>query len=298
MSRQVWGTFSVRDHCAPRAFVAEAIMYDRLVVPVPPDERERSRWIANQWDPDRLDQLLEVLGKRAYQVPWDTHRQENWKERFVAGKSLARDTADWAFAASRTELTQGLPRNVTGVQVVANFPTVTELEQGLGLKRKDAPPQQWTQGHAVAILGCEFLVPADDALTDIDLLREAVEISSETASVRKRAAFWRWQREFFADKGITDQAAIEDAVAEMNDLLQQQKKAIQRKRVKTAVQFTFMAGSIALGLLGGPITPFAVGGAFASIGQFAAERLPSGATEDEPPPLSLVHDARKHFGWK
>ena len=42
MGKQVWGTFSVKDHCDPGAFVAEVMLYDRLVIPNhPTPENER-----------------------------------------------------------------------------------------------------------------------------------------------------------------------------------------------------------------------------------------------------------------
>lgn len=44
MPRELWGTFSVADHLRERAFVAEILLYDRLVIPVPPDDEERGRW--------------------------------------------------------------------------------------------------------------------------------------------------------------------------------------------------------------------------------------------------------------
>jgi hypothetical protein len=34
---QLWGTFSVMDHAREGTFLAEVVMYDRLVIPVPPD---------------------------------------------------------------------------------------------------------------------------------------------------------------------------------------------------------------------------------------------------------------------
>jgi hypothetical protein len=33
---ELWGTFSVKDHLRERAFVAEVLLYDRLVIPRPP----------------------------------------------------------------------------------------------------------------------------------------------------------------------------------------------------------------------------------------------------------------------
>ena len=45
MAFETWGTFAVDDHLGKRAFVADVLLYDRLVIPVP-DARERERWIA------------------------------------------------------------------------------------------------------------------------------------------------------------------------------------------------------------------------------------------------------------
>jgi hypothetical protein len=63
MSRERWGTFSVADHLRPRAFVADVLLYDRLVVPYPPTAEERARWSERerQWRPDLLDAKLDLL---------------------------------------------------------------------------------------------------------------------------------------------------------------------------------------------------------------------------------------------
>jgi hypothetical protein len=36
MARQIWGCYAVADHKKPKAFVADVLLYERLVVPVPP----------------------------------------------------------------------------------------------------------------------------------------------------------------------------------------------------------------------------------------------------------------------
>src|SRR5215469_5514526 len=71
MASQIWGTFSVKDHCQPNAFVREVLLFDRLVLPVPSDAQERSRWShpnpkdpQESWDPDRLDVLRNILGSQ------------------------------------------------------------------------------------------------------------------------------------------------------------------------------------------------------------------------------------------
>ncbi len=297
MGKQVWGTFSVKDHCKPRAFVAEVMLYDRLVIPVPPDDKERARWRDAGWDPERLDKLLMILGERAFTVEWDAERQQRWKARYQAGAEIAQATPEWAFAASRTELTQGLPRHVTGIQVVTNYTSIRELENDLGLKRHADVNFPVYGGTAVAILGHEFLVPDDPHWSYDDLLREAVEVSSERASSRKRASFWRWQREFLGDKGITDQSAIRDAVEEMQDLLEEEKSVIRKKRIHVWTRFAFLTGSVTLGMLGGPLTAMAIGGVFVSVGQFVADKLFEDRGNMTDKPVSLLWDIRKHFGW-
>jgi hypothetical protein len=108
------------------------MLYDKLVIPVPPDDAERKRWVEKGWDPDRLDRLLEILDKRAHLVNWDVERRQRWKTRFDAGADVAQGTGQWAFGATRAELTIGLPTYVTGVQAVTNYASVQELENDLG----------------------------------------------------------------------------------------------------------------------------------------------------------------------
>ncbi len=298
MAKQVWGTFSVRDHSEPNAFVAEVMLYDRLVIPRPPDEKERTRWRDAGWDPELQDQLLKILGERAYVIEWDAARQERWRNRFYGGTEIAQATGEWAFAATRTELTNGLPRNVTGIQAVTNYHSKEELERDLGLRPSMQGEIPLYGGTAVAILAHEFLVPDDPRRTHVDLLKEAVELSSERASRRKRAAFWRWQREFLDDKGITDQNAIEEAVEEMHDLLEEEKAAVRKKRIRTTVQFAFLVGSITLGFVSAPLAPVSVGGAFLSVGGFVADKMLGVQAPDPDKPVSLLRDIRKHFGWQ
>ena len=40
MKTEIWGTFSVKDHLRRRPFVAEVLLYDRLMIPRPPTPQE------------------------------------------------------------------------------------------------------------------------------------------------------------------------------------------------------------------------------------------------------------------
>lgn len=293
MTRQVWATFSVKDHLLPSAFVTEVMLYDRLVIPIPPDDKDQlQRWEKESWDPLQQKKLLDILGDRAYTVPWTEERREKWRTRYGAGTDFERESGDWAFEASRTELTCGLPRHITGIQAVQNYNSLTTLEEDLNLRQSDYP---LSYGTVTAILGHEFLIPCDPRMSHEDLLITAVKLSSEPIYKHKRASFWRWQREFFNDKGFTDLSAIEYAVNEMQTLLEEEKTYIQKKKIKTGLKYVFLIGSLTLGLFGGPLTPVGIGGAFISVGQFLSERLFSESREIKP--VSLFHDARKHFGW-
>jgi hypothetical protein len=79
VAQQLWGTHSVADHCVARAFVADVILYDRVVIPVPPsdDPDEEARWDAN-WNPERQRALLAVLGDFAHTIEWSSELRDEW----------------------------------------------------------------------------------------------------------------------------------------------------------------------------------------------------------------------------
>lgn len=94
MRLQQWGTFSVRDHLKPRAFVAEVLLFDKLVIPRPATQKEMNaegrgepsedqviRWRRNQWDPDHQRDLLDILGEEglAIELPWGRQAERDWR---------------------------------------------------------------------------------------------------------------------------------------------------------------------------------------------------------------------------
>ena len=63
---EVWATYSVKDHCEPRAFIADVMLYDRLVLPVPSNEEvegkpEWVRWEEADWQPYQQQKLIKML---------------------------------------------------------------------------------------------------------------------------------------------------------------------------------------------------------------------------------------------
>lgn len=301
MAKEVWGTFSVKDHLEPRAFVAEVLLYDRLVIPVPPysESEQRGQWAGQGWRPDRLDKLLTILGDRARPVQWDAAWRQIWRDRHEGTRAVADRTGETAFQMTRDVLLQGLPSYVTGVQAVANYASLPDLSTDLGLRPSSKADLHGTPGLFTAILGHEFLYPEDPRRNHEDLLEQAVALSKDRAFVRKRAAFWRWQREFLNDKGIADGHAIKAAVEEMRENLEEVRAALRKEKILTGSRYAFLIGSVGLGFMGAGSTGAmvaAAGGAFLSVGQFIADRILD-APAAEARPASLFHDARRHFGW-
>lgn len=86
MSREVWGTFSVRDHLVEHAFVADVLLYDRLLIPTKPESEDPNEWPA-AWGLERLNRLFGVLGDLAIPIPWTDDRRKEWKRQHDAGQA-------------------------------------------------------------------------------------------------------------------------------------------------------------------------------------------------------------------
>ncbi len=312
MTKELWGTFSVKDHCQPRAFVADVMLYDRLVVPVPPKEpddvreREWKRWEKNGWNPERQKRLLKVLEPLVCTVEWDSEQQEQWKERMVAAEKVSQQIPDYAFGASRTILTMDLPAYVEGVEALGVvYPSLEELEKELGVKGADGLAPLPASALAT-VLGREFLVLDDPRWPkDEDMLKAAVELACDSDFRRKRTALINWQQSFLK-QGLTDRVSIEDAVKKMNELLNEEQKEVRKARGQKAVRYFFCIAPSALALLtllaGEPSEAQmigTVGGAFISPCAFTVDEWFSrSAKEGQISPEAFFHDARKHFGWK
>jgi hypothetical protein len=120
MKLQQWGTYSVRDHIGPRAFVADVLLFDKLVIPRPPTEQElrteedkasienpMDRWRRNNWKPEKQRELLDILGEfdLAIEIPWGVQAEQDWR-------MIHRGADGELPECSRTELTQSILNQV------------------------------------------------------------------------------------------------------------------------------------------------------------------------------------------
>jgi hypothetical protein len=123
-------------------------------------------------------------------------------------------------------------------------------------------------------MGRELLVPDDPSWDDFDLLKKAVEVSSDSDFGRKRAAYWRWQREFFRDGVIVDKETVERAVEEMRELIEEEKAILRKNRCKFALGFCFTLAPAALTFFSGdPNIAIGVGSAFLGLGAFLSDKI-------------------------
>jgi hypothetical protein len=74
----------VDDHLREHAFVAELVLFDRLVLPKPPenDTDEYAKWMAFGWRPDDLRETVKTLEEFAVSVPWDYQLRSNWETQY------------------------------------------------------------------------------------------------------------------------------------------------------------------------------------------------------------------------
>ena len=71
----------MRDHLDNRAFIADVLLYDLLVIPTMPKSEDEAEWPAS-WGLAKQKALLGDLGDLAIPIPWDKGRRETWQKRF------------------------------------------------------------------------------------------------------------------------------------------------------------------------------------------------------------------------
>jgi hypothetical protein len=301
VSRERWGTFSVADHKRPRAFVAEVLLYDRLVIPYPPTPEERERWTAQTWKPDLLDKKLEILGEEiAIRAPWNEWAEERYKSRMDAAKSVnfdgvyvvgEQDKVD-AFHMTRMILAQdcrpALPKGVAKVWALAAYPSFDAYQRD---KKQTAggDPQE----ALAMILSNQFLVPESPGKSDDELLKQAVALAQRDDFKEKRATFHRWQEDI-----IEQEIPPDKAVEEMEEYLKQYNNIVKKAEGEVYWKYAFMAIPVALSIAtAGLGAPLFVAGAtgLISVAAFAKfDRKPK-IDSGDCDAAAMIHDVQDHF---
>lgn len=275
MPRETWAVHSVRDHMTKYPFVVDSLLYDRVRIPVPADD-DRDRWVRQEWDPERLQSFIEVLGDRARALEWDEELRKEWRSSLLAAKQSAGQTAPDAFKMTRTVLIDSLPRAVTGVDTVSAYADFDDMREDAGLTEQEPTPQP--AGLVAASIAWEFAVPEElqnepvDLQQELDVLRAAVALSNSKRYQKNRRAYWRWVREF-TDGTVTGEEALTEGLAELQDLMQEQRDLARSVWIDRSVRMGLLLGTITIGMMAGPLTPVVAAGAALAVGQFGWTEL-------------------------
>jgi hypothetical protein len=322
---QLWGTFSPADHLRRRAFVADVLIYDRLVVPVPA-ERDGELWRKweKRWNPSRQTELLDVIKSESprllYPVPWTAALDVNWRAHAEAEQrlSLARDAAD--DVAQIQEAKAGDPDSV-GQYAERRYlvdyvdprrdrelrgavpPGEVEVVTAYGshhLFSRDVPMDTNSEADADLTLLSAFawplIVPSDSRRSDADLLKEALELANRDETRDYRLAFHRWRRSQPSGTTASDaRKELEENISRYGDLM---RRTRTRTRLRMAA-IVLVSGSAA-GLAAALTDPAAAAGIAASgtgLGKYLERRRLRTRVPEYLLSGALFHEARERFKW-
>ncbi len=331
MNTELWGTFSVRDHLVERAFVADVLLYDRLVIPTLPEDGDPRNW-PTEWDLSRQQRLLNVLGELAVPIPWTEDRHQLWQKRFddvrskvrrrarkeatswvVSDATVARN-ADLPFLATRMLLAEqantpaddrlfqrlhalGKARPGSDLEAVAAYPNFASFNEDVPTTANH-DQQDTTLYPPTAIFGWDFFIPqsAERGETeDLKLLEAAVDLARRADYIELRGDFYSWLSDV-SRGGIPLAEAkfdMEKRVAEYQRLMAGQKwKKWIRRAIKVAD--AFVGG---LGLVN-EVAGVVAEGFLGTADIVADERLEPKEMVPRIKVAAMFHDAKRRFGWK
>jgi hypothetical protein len=331
MPDELWGTFSVEDFQRSRAFVADVLLYDRLVIPFPENDDQRRLWQSWGLDVGRLERKLEILDRRylVHVAPWSENKTARFRERLEAAevlqnhpelrRHLLRATyQEWkGFGVTRPILAldiaeldlRGAPSSLrrhvgTFVEAIAAYPSYGDFAHDFAVHRLAAdetssPQYVHARGPDVnefaGIFGWELFVPEEGRLSDDELLARAVELAARDDMREKRREFHQWRRQQ-VNRGVHHDDVLADGMrrlAEYRDSI-----ATDRARTRTLNAFTVFSigASLASAMLAVP--PAAIGAALFTAIRFGAEQAwPSRPPDKDGQALAMFYDAQRHFGW-
>lgn len=284
---QIWGTFSVMDHLREGAFLAEAVLYDQLVIPVPPNWeqaetvedrsfaiKELKRW-QEKWNPERQRKLLDILKPIAIEVEWNRQRQQTWAAKYEESKVEAGQqfTHLLAYYMTGETLLNEIPAGAAGAVAVLPYDSLEDLEKDLGITKTSTKVERLEKGRGLpgdlvsVIVGREFLVPNDPDRDEYYLLKEAVGLVQEQNYREARSNFHAAQQKFIK-AGKTDTVSVKFALDEMVEHLDTLHRLERKRTLWTAFQRVFLFGQMAIDALTATSPVVAAGKAAINLGQY------------------------------
>jgi hypothetical protein len=236
-------------------------------------------------------------------VPWDDEHRSGWQQQMARAEEDPVQIPGYAFQMTGMELLmRDIPAYVTGVSAVGvAYPSVEDLERDLGV-RKRTGRVELPGGALAGVIGRQFFIFDDPRYDELALLKKAVDVAMDTKFRRKRRAINEFQEDFLRG-GATDRESVERALGELRELLDEERKAVPRMRLKRAIRYAFRLGAIgaqiALAAAGAPPVACGATEGFLSIGELSLdERFAGQGFPGSPSPAAFVYDVRRHFGWE
>ena len=316
----LWGTFSVADHLRSRPFVADVLLYDTLIVPVPDGEDEVARWRALNRNPGLQRELLDIVGDLGMAFPWSIQRAGERARRYAgdrgpAGEAVVRDDVaqEVAVAASRAAASAaGVPdpddpafmltRQVLADEfgsrkdqaMAARIPRAGEVEavvaygsyQDFSNERGSVVNELAPGRQPVYTFEWSFFVPTSSNRSDKDLLREAVELAHADEIIRWRAAVQRWRRDCILH-GVSD----DDALADMEGLIADYRRAAARRKIEVSSRWGLAVATAAAGAAAVFVPPLGIPAAVFGLGSL----IPSHKIPKRLEAAAMFYEARRRF---
>ena len=197
-------------------------------------------------------------------------------------------------------LLQDLPSKARGAVAVAPFGSLDELRKDLGIRETDSLPRRLKASQGLhrelvsVIVGREFLVPAGDDWSELDLLREAVEVAAGNDFRPARRDFHTSMLEFVGGS-YTDYDSIKTAVEIIEPQLARLNALTRKRRRWKRLDRTFFFSQIGLDVAIAPLNPLALAHAAVAIGRYTtSEKLGDPASPYANGPVGgLLHDAQE-----
>jgi hypothetical protein len=338
MSVEYWGTFSVHDHLTPRAFVADVLLYDRLLIPTLPEGDPVGTWQA-EWDLARQRKLLAHLGHFAIPIPWTADRRAQFEKRYEGEQSryaraevtqlvegdaaLVRDFArqypDAPYATTRNILMDFVNQEADnllfqrlkvqkGALPGSTVRAFTAYPSYAGFAA-DQPTAETPEPSPGAAFGWQFFVPESaKAGPDEDrrLLDKAMKLAGKAEFIEQRRDFYTLWEDI-----KNARYSPEDAKALMETRLAAYRRHIAGERWKKRACYAMCVAPLLIPVFGAAAATF-VGASALAVQWFSAganlfvggaaipakEKLAPSAAPPQMAAAAMFHDARRHLGWR
>ena len=336
MSTEVWGTFSVQDHLAARAFIADVLLYDRLVIPTKPDGQDPAEW-PRDWDLARQQELFDVLGDLAVPIPWTQDIRADWKKNYedASGKDRRRGKsdsiwrvgfdvervqerpddfhlhvsrmllADYANAVADSRLFDRLRATVKArpgakVEAVAAYQNYDNFQADVHFAdRNDAGGQKLIA--PTAIFGWDFVVPEGEEEgkeEDLKLLKKAVKMASTGEFIELRSGLNDWLSD--VSVGISKGALTPaEARADMEKRVADYQKFMRGQQWKKTIKRAVKLGLAFAGTLKLIDETAALSGeVFFGLADVYADEIEVNLADPRTKVAAMFHEAHGKFHWK